>query len=103
MRRAFQSDLSDAEWNCLKSHLPAPKATGRPRLHSLREVLDSIFYVLKSGCAWRLLPHDLEHPGRPSTTTSASGAWTGRGRGCTQPYASALGYASRGILSLAPQ
>jgi putative transposase len=58
MRKAYQSDLSDAEWNCLESHLPAPKATGRPRLHSLREVLDSIFYVLKSGCAWRLLPHD---------------------------------------------
>ena len=58
MRRAYQSDLSDAEWNCLESHLPAPKATGRPRLHSLREVLDSIFYVVKSGCAWRLLPHD---------------------------------------------
>ena len=58
MRKAYQSDLSDAEWNCLQSYLPVPKATGRPRLHSLREVLDSIFYVLKSGCAWRLLPHD---------------------------------------------
>src|SRR5215203_1638825 len=58
MRNPYPTDLSDTEWNCLESHLPAPKATGRPRLHSLREVLDSIFYVLKSGCAWRLLPHD---------------------------------------------
>jgi putative transposase len=58
MRKAYQSDLSDAEWCCLESHLPAPKANGRPRLHSLREILDAIFYVLKSGCAWRLLPHD---------------------------------------------
>jgi putative transposase len=58
MRRAYQTDLSDAEWSCLKLHLSAPKADGRPRLHSLREILDAIFYVLKSGCSWRLLPHD---------------------------------------------
>jgi putative transposase len=58
MRRAYQSDLSDAEWGCLAGHFPAPKANGRPRLHGLREIIDAIFYVLKSGCAWRLLPHD---------------------------------------------
>jgi len=58
MRKAYQSDLSDAEWGCLELHLPAPKAEGRPRLYSLREILDAVFYVLKSGCAWRLLPHD---------------------------------------------
>lgn len=58
MRKAYQSDLSDAEWSCLESYLPAPEANGRPRLHTLREILDAIFYVLKSGCAWRLLPHD---------------------------------------------
>ena len=58
MRRAYQTDLSDAEWGCLELHLPAPKGDGRPRLHSLREILDAVFYVLRSGCAWRLLPHD---------------------------------------------
>jgi len=58
MRRAYQTDLSDAEWACIEPHLPVPKSTGRPRLHDTREILDSIFYVLKSGCAWRLLPHD---------------------------------------------
>jgi putative transposase len=58
MRKAYQSDLSDAEWSCLELHLPAPKADGRPRLHSLREILDAIFYVVRGGCAWRLLPHD---------------------------------------------
>ncbi len=59
MRKAYQSDLSDAEWACLEVHLPAaPETTGRPRLHDIREILDAIFYVLRSGCAWRLLPND---------------------------------------------
>jgi transposase len=58
MRKAYQTDLSDAEWSCLEGHFPAPKAPGRPRLYPLREILDAIFYVLRSGCAWRLLPHD---------------------------------------------
>jgi transposase len=93
MRKAYQTDLSDAEWGCLELHLPAPKADGRPRLHSLREILDAIFYVVRSGCAWRLLPHDLERLGKPSTTTSAPGAWMGRGKGCTQPCATGLGSA----------
>jgi hypothetical protein len=58
MRKRYPTDLSDAEWNYIKPHLPAPKGYGRPRTHSLREILDAAFYVLKSGCAWRLLPHD---------------------------------------------
>jgi putative transposase len=58
MRKAYQTDLSDAEWGCLEGHLPAPKATGRPRVYPLREILNAIFYVLRGGCAWRLLPHD---------------------------------------------
>jgi putative transposase len=58
MRKAYQTDLTDAEWSCIESHLPTPKAPGRPRLHTLREVLDAIFYILRSGCAWRLLPND---------------------------------------------
>jgi len=58
MRQAYQTDLSNAEWSCLESHLPAPKATGRPKLHTTREILNAIFYVVRGGCAWRLLPHD---------------------------------------------
>ena len=59
MRRSkYSTDLSDSEWACLKPHLPASKkrGRGRPRIHSLRDILDAIFYVLKSGCPWRLLP-----------------------------------------------
>jgi putative transposase len=58
MRKTYPSDLSDTEWTRLQPYLPTPKAEGRPRTHSLRDVLDAIFYVLKSGCHWRLLPHD---------------------------------------------
>ena len=58
MRRTYPTDLSDAEWSCLESHLPAPKATGRPRVYPPREILNAIFYVVRSGCSWRLLPHD---------------------------------------------
>src|SRR5215210_3104560 len=58
MRRAYQTDISNAEWALIEPHLPAPRAPGRPRLHPLREILNAIFYVVKSGCAWRLLPHE---------------------------------------------
>jgi len=58
IRKAYQTDLSDAEWTCIEPHLPVPKAPGRPRVHTPREILDAIFYVLRGGGAWRLLPHD---------------------------------------------
>ena len=58
MRKLYPTDLSDAQWTRLRLCLPTPKAQGRPSTHSLREIFDAIFYVLKSGCPWRLLPHD---------------------------------------------
>jgi putative transposase len=58
MRKPYPTDLSDAEWNYIQPHMPAPKGHGRPRVHDLREILNAVFYVLKSGCQWRLLPHD---------------------------------------------
>jgi putative transposase len=58
-KQRYPTDLSDAEWAVLEPHLPPPQATGRPRLHGLREILNAIFYLLRSGCAWRLLPRDL--------------------------------------------
>src|ERR671916_2446000 len=58
MRRPYPTDLSDAEWKDIEPHLPVPKEHVRPRIHSLHEIFDVIFYVLRSGCQWRLLPHD---------------------------------------------
>ena len=54
----YPTDLSDEEWRCIRAHLPEPTGQGRPRLHSLRAILNAVFYVLKSGCPWRLLPKD---------------------------------------------
>jgi putative transposase len=52
------TDLSDAEFARLEPLLPPPKAFGRPRLYPVREILNAIFYVVRSGCAWRLLPRE---------------------------------------------
>ena len=56
--RRYPTDLSDDKWHCISPHLPEPAGWGRPRLHGLRAILDAVFYVLKSGCPWRLLPRD---------------------------------------------
>jgi putative transposase len=58
-RSLYPTDLSDNEWTYLAPHLPAPKSGGRPRVHAVREIVNAIFSLLRSGCAWRLLPHDL--------------------------------------------
>jgi transposase len=80
MRRAYQTDLSDEEWEILEPHLPVPRAPGRPRLHPLREILDAVFYVVRGGCAWRLLPHDFQTTPKPpkSTALPSPGATTMR-------------------------
>jgi putative transposase len=58
-RRAYPTDLSDAEWAVLGPLVPAPKEGGRPAEHQRREICNGIRYMLRSGGAWRLLPHDL--------------------------------------------
>jgi transposase len=58
-RRRYNSDVTDTEWRLLEPLVPPPKPGGRPCRWSRREILNGIFYELRSGCAWRLLPHDL--------------------------------------------
>jgi putative transposase len=55
----YQTDLTDAEWRVIAPHLPKPRATGRPREWPMREIVNGIFYVMRAGCPWRLLPSDL--------------------------------------------
>ena len=56
MKRSYPTDLSDAEWKQFEPFVPAPKCRGRQRIHSPREILNAIFYILRSGCPWRLVP-----------------------------------------------
>jgi putative transposase len=56
--RKYPTDLADEEWDCLAPHLTKPKGRGRPKIHGSRAVLDAVFYVLRSGCPWRLLPRE---------------------------------------------
>jgi transposase len=57
--RRYQTDLTDAEWLLIEPHLPAPKPTGRPRAWPMREIINGVFYVMRAGCPWRLVPSDL--------------------------------------------
>lgn len=58
-RQAYPTDLNDNEWKVIAPYLPTMQPTGRPRQHSWRDILGVIFYIVRSGCAWRMLPHDL--------------------------------------------
>ena len=53
---AYPSNLSDAEWAILEPLIPAARPGGRPRTWAMRAVLDAIFYLLRAGGAWRMLP-----------------------------------------------
>ena len=71
----YQTDLTDAEWRVIAPHLPKPRATGRPRAWPMREIVNGIFYVMRAGCPWRLLPNDC-HRGARFTAGSPPGATT---------------------------
>lgn len=58
-RQRYPSDLTDAQWEELALWLPGAKPGGRPRTVDLREVINGVLYVLRSGCSWRMMPHDL--------------------------------------------
>lgn len=59
-RKKYPTDLSDKEWDRIKDmFLVCYDQGGRPTKHSKREILNAIFYVIRTGCQWRYLPHDL--------------------------------------------
>ena len=55
----YETDLTDAEWRVIEPLLPEPLSQGRPPVWPRREIMNAIFYVLRGGIAWRLLPKDL--------------------------------------------
>ena len=62
-RKTYSTDLTDEQWKILEPFFPLVQRedgrNGRPRTYSYREILNGIFYVVRAGCAWGLLPHDL--------------------------------------------
>src|SRR5215510_11951872 len=64
----YPCDLTDAEWTQLAPLLPAPARRGRPRVWPLRLLVNALFYVLRTGCAWRYLPR--ESPPWPTNYTT---------------------------------
>jgi transposase len=60
-RLAYDSDLTDAQWDLISAAKPAAKGgkTGRPPKYPRREIWNAIFYQARTGCEWRYLPHDL--------------------------------------------
>src|SRR5687768_7859978 len=57
-QQGYPTDLNDTEWAQIAPYLPEARATGAPRKHSWRSLLNAMFYVVKNGCVWRALPHD---------------------------------------------
>jgi putative transposase len=61
--RCYDTDLNDAAWAWVAPYLPEARTGGRPRTTDLRAVLNAIFYLLRTGCQWRLLPREFPRPG----------------------------------------
>src|SRR3954463_6330979 len=62
-RRVYEDDLTDAQWAILQPLLPPAPGGGRPRTTDLREVLNALLHLLRTGCAWKHLPHDFPPAG----------------------------------------
>src|SRR5712691_3064851 len=57
-RKAYPSDLTDKQWDLMRPLIPLPSLEGKPPTVQRREIVNAILYVLRSGCPWRLLPHE---------------------------------------------
>ena len=77
-RRAYPSDLSDEQWAIVERELPPAPGGGRTRTVNLREIVNAIFYRLRTGCSWEMLPHDLPPK---STVFEYCAGWRKNGTG----------------------
>lgn len=60
-RKAYSTDLTAAQWEIIEAFMPPPATRGRKRQVDLREVVNAILYISRTGCQWRNLPHDFPH------------------------------------------
>jgi putative transposase len=58
-RKPYSSDLTDAQWAILEPLIPPARHGGRPRAVDLREIVNAMLYLNRTGCKWDMVPHDL--------------------------------------------
>ncbi len=58
-RKPYPSDVTDEQWEQIEALIPKPRSGGRPRTIDMREVVNAMFYLSRTGCQWDMLPHDL--------------------------------------------
>ena len=98
-RRTYPTDLNDQQWNRIVSLLPVGHSSrGRPRTWPYREIINAIFYLVRSGEAWRLLPHDF-----PPWQTVYGYYWRWRNSGVWEQLNAALVPAVRPQAGRQPQ
>jgi putative transposase len=71
-RKPYPSDLTDEQWEQIEELIPKPRPGGRPRTVNMREMLNAMLYLARSGCQWDMLPHDLP---RKSSVYDYFAAW----------------------------
>jgi putative transposase len=87
MSQSYPSDLTDEQWELLSELIPSAKPGGRPRQVDMQAVVNAILYILCTGCAWRMLPHDFP-AGRRCITTFGNGVWMELGLASAKSYSS---------------
>jgi putative transposase len=98
-RQAYPTDLNDTQWALIAPLLPQKQsARGRPRSWTYRDILDAILYIVRSGCSWRMMPHDL-----PTWETVYGYYWQWRNTGLWEKMNSVLVQKVRVSLGREPQ
>ncbi len=82
-RKPYPTDLTDAQWERIEPLIPPAKPGGRPRSADMREVVNAMLYLTRTGCQWRNLPHEFFRPGARSTTIIDASGSMAAGKGFT--------------------
>src|ERR1700751_1757006 len=97
-RKRYPSDLTDVQWDNIEHLFPqASGGIGRPRTSEVREIVNAVFYLARSGCAWRMLPHDF-----PPWKTVSYYFYTWRDHGLWERVHAALRAEIRGVAGRGP-
>ena len=97
-RKPYPSDLTVLQWDNIEHLFPRPRGrAGRPRTYDRKDIVDAVFYLARSGCAWRMLPHDF-----PPWKTVSYYFYTWRDAGVWEQVHAALRLDVRGLAGKEP-